>query len=135
MVSKTSSGSGLHQPVDTASTSSNLGLIKQARLVWRLLRDSRVSDWLKLIPVAALVYLLSPIDLIPDLMLPGLGELDDLAVILLSLKMLVELSPPSVVREHIGVLLGKRHRTNTEDDGSDLPYIDAPYRVIDRDRE
>ena len=109
--------------------------MQQARLVWRLLRDGRVSDWLKLIPVAAFVYLLSPIDLIPDLMLPGLGELDDLAVILISLKMFVELSPHSVVREHIETLLGRQRWVRSKDTGSDPSYIDAPYRIIDQDKE
>ena len=52
------------------------GMIRQSRLVWRLWRDARVPGWTKLIPLAGLVYLLSPIDLIPDLMLPGLGQLD-----------------------------------------------------------
>ena len=33
------------------------GLIKQGRLAWRLLRDSRVPDWVKMIPFAGLVYL------------------------------------------------------------------------------
>ncbi len=134
-MSKTSSGADLHESRDSASRSPTLGLIKQARLVWRLLRDGRVSDWLKLLPVAALVYLLSPIDLIPDLMLPGLGELDDLAVVLISLKMFIELSPHTVVREHIETLLGRQRWARNNDTGSDQPYIDAPYRIIDQDKE
>lgn len=134
-MSKTSSQSGLKQPPNSASTSTPLGLIKQARLVWRLLRDRRVSDWLKLLPVAALIYFLSPIDLIPDLMLPGLGELDDLAVVLISLRAFVELSPAAVVREHIQALLRKRPTTRTEDVGSAEPYIDVPYRIIDQGKE
>jgi uncharacterized membrane protein YkvA (DUF1232 family) len=109
------------------------GLVKQARLVWRLLSDSRVPGWVKLIPVAGLLYFLSPIDLLPDLMLPGLGEVDDLMVILLALKMFVDLSPPGVVREHLEALLGKHSRTEAH--GSSDSYIDASYRVLDRDKE
>jgi uncharacterized membrane protein YkvA (DUF1232 family) len=110
-------------------------LIKQARLVWRLLRDNRVPGWIKLIPFAGVIYLLSPIDLIPGLMLPGLGQLDDLAVILLSVKMLVDLSPPGIVREHLEDLAGWHGAVHPGDDLSSSPYIDASYRVLDGDDE
>ena len=80
------------------------GLVKQGRLVWRLLHDGRVPGWIKLIPFAGLVYLLSPIDLVPDLMLPGLGQLDDLVVILLSLKLFVDLCPPGIVKKYLDEL-------------------------------
>jgi len=52
-------------------------LFQQARLAVRLLREPRVPLLLKAIPVLALIYLISPLDLIPDI-LPGLGQLDDL---------------------------------------------------------
>jgi len=56
------------------------GLVKQSRLAWRLLRDGRVPGWVKMIPFAGLLYFLSPIDLIPDMAIPGLGEIDDVVV-------------------------------------------------------
>jgi uncharacterized membrane protein YkvA (DUF1232 family) len=111
------------------------GLLKQSRLVWRLLRDSRVSEWLKLIPLVGLIYLLSPIDLIPDLMLPGLGELDDLVIIMLSLKAFVDLSPAAVVREHMDNLTGKQAHSDTLEGQSTEPYIDAAYRIIGKDEK
>jgi uncharacterized membrane protein YkvA (DUF1232 family) len=107
------------------------GLIKQARLAWRLWNDRRVPGWVKLIPVAGLIYLLSPIDLIPDLMLPGLGEVDDVVLLLLSLKMFVDFSPPGVVREHLEGLMGKRRQGRSSSDAAHESYIDAPYRVLD----
>lgn len=107
------------------------GLLRQARLVWLLWKDSRVSSWLKLIPIAGLVYLLSPIDLIPDLMLPGLGELDDLAIILLSLKMFMNLAPPGIVREHLERLQGSRGGPAATSGGDTEPFIDVPYHVVD----
>ena len=69
----------------------------QAELVWKLMRSKEVPTWVKFIPPVAIVYLLSPIDFIPDPML-GLGQLDDLAILLLSLKLFVELCPPIVVK-------------------------------------
>lgn len=107
------------------------GLFRQARLGWRLLRDSRVPGWIKLIPFAGLVYLLSPIDLIPDWALPGLGEVDDLVILVLALKAFVDLSPPGIVREHLEDLFGGRKRTRPTDDPDSGPTIDAAYRVLD----
>jgi uncharacterized membrane protein YkvA (DUF1232 family) len=115
-------------PSDVAKTAGFFGnLVDQARLTWRLFNDRRVSGWVKLIPIAGLVYLLSPIDLLPDLLLPGLGELDDLTIILVSLKMFVDLAPPEIVREHLNNL---RRRVAKRQPSSE-PYIDVPYHVVD----
>jgi uncharacterized membrane protein YkvA (DUF1232 family) len=111
------------------------GLIQQARLGWRLLNDNRVPGWVKLIPAAGLLYLLSPIDLIPDLMLPGLGEVDDVVMLILALKMFLDLSPPGIVREHLDDLLGRRGHTRRGEPPSSESYIDVPYRVLDDDEE
>jgi uncharacterized membrane protein YkvA (DUF1232 family) len=102
-------------------------LINQGRLVWRLFNDRRVSSWLKLIPIAGLAYLLSPIDLLPDFLIPGLGELDDLTIILVSLKMFIDMAPPEIVREH----LNKLRRRAAKRQSPSEPYIDVPYRVVD----
>jgi uncharacterized membrane protein YkvA (DUF1232 family) len=109
------------------------GLVQQIRLGWRLFNDSRVPGWVKLIPVAGLLYFLSPIDLIPEFALPGLGEVDDIVLLLLALKMLVDLSPPGIVREHLEELFGKRTGSQSAADPSPETYIDASYRVLDRE--
>lgn len=106
-------------------------LFKQTRLGWRLLKDSRVPGWVKLIPFAAFIYFLSPVDLIPDWVLPGLGEVDDIVVLLLALKVFVDLSPPGVVREHLENLMGRKAKTYSEDDPSSGPTIDATYRIVE----
>jgi uncharacterized membrane protein YkvA (DUF1232 family) len=110
------------------------GLITQIRLGWRLWRDSRVPGWVKLIPIAGLLYFLSPIDLIPDLMLPGLGEVDDLVVLLLALKMFLDFSPQAVVREHVEQLLGRSARQSSTGEPT-VSAIDVPYRVLDENTE
>ena len=107
------------------------GLIKQGRLAWRLLRDSRVPDWVKMIPFAGLVYLLSPIDLLPDFALPGLGEIDDVVVLMLALKMFVDLSPASIVAEHLDDLFGKPKRAPASTEPSPSTTIEGSYRVLD----
>jgi uncharacterized membrane protein YkvA (DUF1232 family) len=91
-------------PVSPGDTNALLAWLqdvaRQARLAWRLFWDRRVPLWTKLIPPAALAYLLFPIDLIPDVAL-GLGQLDDVAVLLIGVKLFIELAPPDVVREHL----------------------------------
>ena len=110
------------------------GLIKQVRLAWHVLKDDRVPTWVKLIPVAGLIYLISPIDLIPDMMVPGLGELDDIAVLILAVKLFLDFSPPGVVTEHLENLFGKQTPAAPVDELSPNGYIDASYRVLDSDK-
>ena len=107
------------------------GLLKQGRLAWRLLRDGRVPGWVKMVPFAALLYFLSPIDLIPDMALPGLGEIDDLVILLLALKMFVDLSPAPIVREHLDDLFGMQRNAPQPTEPSTPTTIDGNYRVLD----
>src|SRR5919202_6590784 len=99
-------------------------LIKNAQLAWRLLSDPRVPLTTKLIPAGALVYVLSPLDLIPDL-IPILGQLDDIGVILLALRYFIQFSPADVVEEHRRALEGQPPR------GGRGEYVDGTYRVLD----
>lgn len=91
----------------------DFSVIERFRLGWRLLRDPRVPVMPKwLIPAGALIYFLSPIDLIPDFIL-GLGQIDDLSVIAVAVAMitlLVRWSPQEIVDEH-AVSLGLREDT------------------------
>jgi uncharacterized membrane protein YkvA (DUF1232 family) len=80
----------------------NLGAIERLRLGWRLLRDPRIPTWPKLLVPLAVLYVISPIDIIPDFLLV-LGQVDDISVIGLTLAviaMLVRWSPQDVVAEH-----------------------------------
>jgi len=70
------------------------------RLVWALLRDGRVPARQKLILVGIGGYLFFPIDLIPDFV-PVLGQLDDLAVVLLGLDLFIRSAPSDIVEEHL----------------------------------
>lgn len=111
---------------DHPHTGSLGDLVGTLRLVWNLLRDGQVPGWIKTIPMLAVVYLLSPIDLLPDWLLPGVGVMDDLAMILLSLKLLVDLSPPALVERYRQQFSGRRSPKAPDDD-----VIDATYRVLD----
>ena len=73
---------------------------QQARLVFALLRDPEVPFYLKFVPFLALVYLVVPIDLVPDVLI-GLGQLDDVTILLVGSKIFIELSPTHVVARHL----------------------------------
>ncbi|MBI3782644.1 MAG: DUF1232 domain-containing protein [Deltaproteobacteria bacterium] len=77
-----------------------LNLPNFARLYWRLLKDRRVSLWPKALLVLSAVYVVSPVDFIPDL-LPFVGEIDDLMVLGFACWFFVQLCPTEVVREHV----------------------------------
>jgi uncharacterized membrane protein YkvA (DUF1232 family) len=79
------------------------------------MRDERVPTWTKFIPPAALLYVLFPVDIIPD-MVAGLGQLDDLAVMLIGVKLFIELAPRDVVREHLADLGGRVREWRVVDD-------------------
>jgi uncharacterized membrane protein YkvA (DUF1232 family) len=79
-------------------------LFERTVLTWRLFWDSRVGIGPKLIPLAGIVYLVSPVDLFPELFmgpLAPLGYLDDVGIILLALNWFIKVSPPDVVKEHL----------------------------------
>ncbi len=82
------------------------GLVLQARLIWRLMKDKRVNFFAKLIPIAALIYLVSPFDIIPAITLPIIGVLDDAAVVWLASTLFLALCPDDVVEEHRNALNG-----------------------------
>ena len=71
-----------------------------ARLYWRLFRDGRVPILPKALLVLTLVYVVSPLDLVPDF-IPVIGEMDDVVVVLAGLWLFVRLCPPEVVREAV----------------------------------
>ena len=76
-------------------------LPKVGRLCWRLWRDRRVPRSLKGMIVAIMVYVISPIDLVPGFLVPVLGQLDDATLLMLGAYLFIRWSPPEVVAEHM----------------------------------
>jgi len=71
-----------------------------ARLIWALARDPRVPPGQKAVLAGIAAYLVFPLDIIPDF-IPVIGELDDLAVLLLGLDWFIRNAPSDVVDEHM----------------------------------
>lgn len=99
---------------------------KSRTLLWQLFTSAEVPLWVKIIPVLGFLYWLSPVDaLIPVI---GITPLDDLAAILLGLKLLVELSPQELVER----LRYELDYGSPAGDNNDT-VIDATYRILDDD--
>ena len=77
------------------------------RLFSRLIKDPRVSASPKLVAAGILAYVILPTDLLPDFLI-GIGQMDDLAVILGGLKLFLGLCPSEVVQEHLKAIAAKR---------------------------
>lgn len=99
-------------------------IMRTLALVWRLLKDPRVPFLSKLIIPGAIAYVVSPIDLLPDFIL-GLGQLDDLGIILMSIPLFIEFCPREIVEEHRRALEATRGQARSDED-----VIEGLYRVM-----
>jgi uncharacterized membrane protein YkvA (DUF1232 family) len=114
----------------SASVLLDRGVRDQLRLAWRLLRDERVSGLKFALPALLALYVLSPVDSIPDIFL-GLGQLDDLGVIiggaLILARLIPRLAPGHVVDEHLRKMAVGQSAENSGRSGRDV--IEARFDV------
>ncbi len=71
-----------------------------AVLLARLTGDSRVPFAAKVIAGLGVAYILSPVDLLPEILLGPIGLVDDLLVVATALSRLLKSVHPDIVREH-----------------------------------
>lgn len=96
--------------------------VLRLKLIGRLMSDRRVSFFLKLLPIASIAYLISPVDLAPGVVLPVIGVLDDAAILWIGTNLFVELAPTTVVKEHMAEL---RSNVDEVDDVIDAETTDV----------
>ena len=100
------------------------------RLVWRLLLDRRVSVFTKTIPLMALIYLISPFDLVSDF-IPVLGQFDSRIVVVVLRFLVVAAAPADVVAD---LTIGRKLRDGQRQQGdSEGKTVDAEIRYLDND--
>ncbi|MCA9951259.1 MAG: DUF1232 domain-containing protein [Anaerolineales bacterium] len=100
---------------------------EQVRLVYYLMLDREVPIYLKIIPLLSFLYLIFPLDLIPDFAV-GLGQFDDFTVLLAGAKVFIELSPNDVVARYIS-----RMRSNSGYDT--LDQSDPPEAELESESD
>jgi uncharacterized membrane protein YkvA (DUF1232 family) len=71
----------------------------EAHILYRSARDGRVRWPVRLLAAAAAIYILSPIDIVPD-PIPFVGIVDDFIIIPLGLLAMRLLIPDEIMAEH-----------------------------------
>lgn len=105
----------------------------QIRLIYRLIKDPQVPFYLKLLPFVSVIYLLSPLDFVPDAFI-GLGQLDDVGVLFLGARTFLQLTPPYLVEKHRTQLLLEDGYI-TQDEIQDAIIIDGDDVIIEKPAE
>ena len=83
------------------------------RLLLSLFRDARVPRFLKILTAGAIVYVILPLDILPDFV-PVAGWLDELVVIFLILIQYMRFCPPEVFKEHWDDTMGESFTLETD---------------------
>lgn len=66
-----------------------------ARQLWFALRHPAAPGWLKLGTALIVLYVFSPIDIIPDV-IPFVGAMDDIVLVPLAIRWLLKRLPPEI---------------------------------------
>ncbi|HEX5869807.1 MAG TPA: DUF1232 domain-containing protein [Longimicrobium sp.] len=92
------------KPVGGRDSASLMAVVRDIpaylKLLGRLARDPRVSKVDKAIVAATLVYMVSPVDLVPDWVVPVVGQIEDLYLLALALSRLVNNAGMEVLLDH-----------------------------------
>lgn len=70
-------------------------VVRRALTLYAIFADASTPAWARALVVAALVYLINPLDMLPDT-LPGVGLVDDMAVLAFALERLSRFVTPAV---------------------------------------
>jgi uncharacterized membrane protein YkvA (DUF1232 family) len=123
-----------HDLIDAQNTGFFQDLLRRVKLIYYLMGDKRVNFFLKILPVASLIYLFSPIDLAPGLALPVIGALDDAAVLWLGTTLFVTLCPEEIVQEHMGRLNKVVDASWKDAEGKEMDIVEVKPRQENQDK-
>lgn len=101
-------------------------VVRYLRLIWRLIWDKRVPLVLRSLVPLAILYALSPLDLIRD-RIPVVGRFDDLIVLGFAVLFLVKFSPQHVLDEYAG----KPRASMRPEDKDPSKIVDGSSKLID----
>ena len=99
-----------------------LSLYRLPKILFRGLMSRKVSIWLKLPIILAIVYLISPLDIIPDFLRPGIGNLDDILALIFAISNFINFIPKKILLE----LIKKTEKRNLKKH----KVIDVKYKII-----
>jgi uncharacterized membrane protein YkvA (DUF1232 family) len=112
-----------------------MNLLNSFRIAWKLLWDSQVPMSAKAVPILTVLYVLSPIDFLPDVFV-GLGQLDDVALLLLGTQLFIAVSPKDIVARVRAEIEGRPPDsgwtvTDSQPPDPDRPRSSASDEIID----
>jgi len=81
-------------------------------LAGSLFRDDRVSIASRIIALALVLYIASPIDLVPDF-IPVIGYFDDILIVLVGAGLLLRSIPRYIIEEHVSRYEEQARETKT----------------------
>ncbi|SRR6266496_2352688 len=81
-------------------------------LAGALFRDRRIGLAPRLIALALVLYIASPIDLIPDF-IPVIGYLDDILIVVIGVGLLLRSIPRYILEDHVARYEAERNRKKT----------------------
>lgn len=103
-----------------------LNLLKEAWMALKYVLDPAVPVSEKMWVIVSLLYLISPVDFIPDPIF-GIGILDDLVVILLMLSFMADKLKKYAETKNVS------NRAQRQTDDQDI--IDVEYEVLDNEKD
>jgi hypothetical protein len=95
----------------------------RVKLIIRLIRDRRISIFMKILPLSTLVYLVAP-DFLPFV-------IDDALIMWLGTYLFVELCPDEIVEEHMRALQKKLAPAAPQPSSEEPPVVDAEFHEVD----
>lgn len=90
-------------------------ILTKFRLTVELLKDPRVSIWVRAIPAISLLYLIVPLDLL-------IGPIDDAVILYVGMDFFIALCPREVVSEHLARIQGKPIPPKKDEDVIDVDF-------------
>jgi uncharacterized membrane protein YkvA (DUF1232 family) len=88
------------------------------KLFRAMVTDRRVPKFVRFLPLLLALYLAMPFDLVPDF-IPVLGYIDDVAIVVLTLALMVKLTPREIIEEHVARLQAETAEAAEPDDDDD----------------
>jgi uncharacterized membrane protein YkvA (DUF1232 family) len=88
------------------------------KLFRAMVTDRRVPKFVRFLPLLLALYLAMPFDLVPDF-IPVLGYIDDVAIVVLTLALMVKLTPREIIEEHVARLQAETAEAAAPDDDDD----------------
>ncbi len=77
-----------------------LPFLDKISLAGSLISDDRIPIAPRIIALALVLYIASPIDLIPDF-IPVIGYFDDILIVIVGAGLLLRSIPPRIIEEHV----------------------------------